>query len=309
MDYKQRTLKYSVGCTGIGLHSGEKIKLTIRPAQINTGIRFVRRDLPGFPSVKVCSNNVIDTTLATTIASNGCRVATIEHLMAAFFGLGIDNAIVELDGPEVPIMDGSAAPFLFLIKDGGIKEQDGQKQFIIIKKAFSIKDGNRSISIYPSKKFQISYMIDFQHPMLKNQEYRLNFSTGAFARDISKARTFGFLKDVQILKDNGFAKGGSLDNAIVIDEFKVLNEDGLRFEDEFVRHKILDFIGDIAVMGAPIIGRFVVKRSGHSLNHFMLRKLITSKRHWKTITLKNQTEPTRNSIEIPTIGLQDPVPA
>jgi UDP-3-O-[3-hydroxymyristoyl] N-acetylglucosamine deacetylase len=229
--------------------------------------------------------------------------------MAAFFGLGIDNATVELDGPEVPIMDGSAAPFVFLIKDAGIKEQDELKRFIVIKKAFSIKDGNRSISIYPSKKLKVSYMIDFQHPLLKNQEYKLNFSGGDFARDISKARTFGFLKDVQILKENGFAKGGSLDNAIVIDEFSVINEDGLRFEDEFVRHKILDFIGDLSVIGAPIIGLFVVKRSGHSLNHFMLKKLMKSKRHWKVLTLKTPEECARNSIEIPAFGLQNQVPA
>ncbi len=309
MDYKQRTLMNEVGCTGIGLHTGEKVKINLRPAPANSGIKFVRTDLKGRPEVEVGFDNVFDTTLATTIGTNGCKVSTIEHLMAAFFGLGIDNAVVELDGPEVPIMDGSAAPFVFLIKSGDIREQKSPKQFIVIKKPFKVDDGNRSVSIYPSKELKITYMIDFQHPLLRNQEYELTFSGRDFVREISTARTFGFLKDVETLKKNGLARGGSLDNAVVIDDFRIINEDGLRFDDEFVRHKILDFIGDISIVGSPIIGHFVVKKSGHFLNQHMLKKLMESKKHWKVMTFKTPEECTKTNVTIPAFGALQPVTA
>jgi len=309
VDYKQRTLMNEVGCTGIGLHTGEKVKINLRPAPANSGIKFVRTDLKGHPEVEVRFDNVFDTTLATTIGTNGCKVSTIEHLMAAFFGLGIDNAVVELDGPEVPIMDGSAAPFVFLIKSGDVREQKSPKQFIVIKKPFKVDDGNRSVSIYPSKELKITYMIDFQHPLLRNQEYELTFSGRDFVREISTARTFGFMKDVETLKKNGFARGGSLDNAVVIDDFRIINEDGLRFDDEFVRHKILDFIGDISIVGSPIIGHFVVKKSGHFLNQHMLRKLMESKKHWKVMTFKTPEECTKTNVTIPAFGALQPVTA
>ena len=309
MDYRQRTLSDEVGCTGIGLHSGQKVKINIRPAPTDTGIRFIRTDLDKRPMVKAHFKNVVDTTLATTIGFNGSKVSTIEHLMAAFFGLGIDNAIVELDGPEVPIMDGSAAPFVFLIKSAGISEQKNPKRFIVIKRPFKVNDGNRSVAIYPSKDLRISYMIDFEHPLLRNQRYELAFSGRDFAREISSARTFGFLKDVETLKENGFAKGGSLDNAIVVDDFRIINEDGLRFKDEFVRHKILDFIGDLSIIGSPVIGHFVVKKSGHFLNQHMLKKLIKSKRHWKVLSFKTPEECAGNSVKIPAFGVLDPVTA
>lgn len=306
MDYKQRTLKDEIGCTGIGLHSGEKIRINIRPAPCDTGIRFVRTDLSGHPIIEARFDNVSDTTLATTIGFDGCRVSTIEHLMAAFYGLGIDNAVVELDGPEVPIMDGSSAPFVFLVKSAGIKEQKDPKRFIVIKKTFKIDDGNRSICVYPSKELKISYMIDFQHPLLRNQEFELRFSGGDFVREISKARTFGFLKDVQTLKANGLARGGSLDNAVVIDDFRIINEDGLRYKDEFVRHKILDFIGDLALIQSPIIGHFVVKKSGHFLNQQMLTSLMQSKKHWKEYAFVSPEECSKNSVRIPAFGLPEP---
>jgi len=296
-----------VGCTGIGLHTGEKVKINLRPAPADSGIKFIRTDLKGRPEVEVRFDNVFDTTLATTIGTNGCKVSTIEHLMAAFFGLGIDNAVVELDGPEVPIMDGSAAPFVFLIKSGDVREQKSPKQFIIIKKPFKVDDGNRSVCIYPSKKLKITYMIDFQHPLLRNQEYELTFSGRDFVREISTARTFGFMKDVETLKKNGFARGGSLDNAVVIDDFRIINEDGLRFDDEFVRHKILDFIGDISIVGSPIIGHFVIKKSGHFLNQHMLRKLMESKKHWKVMTFKTPEECTKTNVTIPAFGALQPV--
>ncbi|MBW2110248.1 MAG: UDP-3-O-acyl-N-acetylglucosamine deacetylase [Deltaproteobacteria bacterium] len=306
MDYRQRTLREEIGCTGIGLHSGEMIKINIKPASCNTGIRFVRTDMPSQPAIDACFSNVSDTTLATSIGVNGCRVSTVEHLMAAFYGLGIDNAVVEIDGPEVPIMDGSSAPFVFLVKSAGIREQKDPKRFIVIKKSFKVDDGNRSISVYPSRELKISYTIDFQHPLLRNQEFELHFSGGDFVREISKARTFGFLKDVQALKANGLARGGSLDNAVVIDDFRIINEDGLRFKDEFVRHKVLDFIGDLSLVQSPVIGHFVVKKSGHFLNQQMLTSLMQSKRHWKECTFVSQEDCSRNRVRIPAFGLSEP---
>ena len=309
MDYRQRTLKDEVGCTGIGLHSGKKVKLTIKPAPPDTGIKFIRRDITGHPIIDVHFENVTDTNLATSISNNGYKVSTIEHLMAAFFGLGIDNARVELDCPEVPAMDGSSAPFVFLLKSVGIKEQREPKRFMIIKKTFKLQDGNRSVCIYPSKELKISYTIDFHHPLLRNQKYKLSFSGKDFINEISRARTFGFLKDVRILRENGLAKGGSLDNAIVIDDFRIINEDGLRYKDEFVRHKILDFIGDLAILGSPVIGHFSIRKSGHFLNQFMLKKLMHDKKYWNMVTFNNPQECTQNSVKIPVFGSLDPVPA
>ncbi len=306
MDFKQRTLRDEVSCTGIGLHCGERVKMSLKPAPCGTGIKFMRLDLPGSPMVEARFENVKDTTLATSIGANGCKVGTIEHLMAAFYGLGIDNVLVGLDGPEIPIMDGSSAPFVFLLKSAGIKEQRAPKRFIVVKKSLKIEDGDRSISVHPSKELKISYMIDFKHPLLRNQEYELCFSGGDFVREISRARTFGFLRDVQTLKANGFARGGSLDNAVVIDDFRILNEDGLRFKDEFVRHKILDFIGDLSLIRAPVIGHFVVRKSGHFLNQQMLGKLIESKRHWKAFSFDTAEEYSKNSLKIPTLGFAEP---
>ena len=309
MDYRQRTVRDDVSCTGIGLHSGEKVRLTIKPAPPDTGIKFIRKDSSHNRTIKAHFDNVVDTHLSTTIGCNGTRVSTIEHLMAAFFGLGIDNARVEIDGPEVPVMDGSAAPFVFLLKSIGIKEQKKPKSFIILKKTLRVQDGNKSISIYPSKELKISYTIDFNHPLLKNQKYELHFSGKDFITEISRARTFGFLNDVQALREAGLGLGGSLDNAIIIDDFRILNEDGLRYKDEFVRHKILDFLGDIAILGAPIIGHFVVERSGHSLNQAILKKLIANKKYWERLVLENPEECTKNRVKIPVFGSLEPVPA
>jgi UDP-3-O-[3-hydroxymyristoyl] N-acetylglucosamine deacetylase len=229
--------------------------------------------------------------------------------MAAFFGLGIDNARVEMDGPEVPIMDGSSAPFIFLLKSAGIKEQRQLKRFFVMRKPFKVRDGHKSVRIFPSKELRISYTIDFQHPLLRNQKYEICFSGRDFIQEISRARTFGFLKDIQILRENGLAKGGSLDNAIVIDEFRIINEDGLRYKDEFVRHKILDFIGDLSILGSPVIGHFVVEKSGHSLNQGMLRELLANRKCWKILSFKNPEECTENSVQIPAFGSLEPMPA
>ena len=309
MRYTQQTVRDNVSCTGIGLHCGEKVSLTIKPAPAGSGIRFIRKDLPDASFVKACYENVVDTHLSTTIGCNGTTVSTVEHIMAAFFGLGIDNAIVEIDGPEVPIMDGSSAPFIFLLNSVGIKKQKAPKEFIIIKKPLKVEEGNRSISILPSNELKITYTIDFSHPMLKNQKYEMCFSGKDFVNEISRARTFGFLSDVNALRDAGLAMGGSLDNAIVIDEFRILNEDGLRYKDEFVRHKILDFIGDIAVLGMPVIGHFVVQKSGHFLNQAMLKKLVKNKKCWEKLTLKDPQVEIYDSVKIPVFGSMEQVPA
>jgi UDP-3-O-[3-hydroxymyristoyl] N-acetylglucosamine deacetylase len=298
-----------VSCTGIGLHSGKKVNLKIKPAPPGNGIKFVRTDLSDNRPIQAHFENVVDTNMSTTIGCNGCKISTVEHLMAAFFGLGVDNAIVEVDGPEIPIMDGSSAPFVFLIRSVGIREQKKPKEFILIKKALKIEDGNRSIKIYPSRELKISFMIDFQHPLLRKQKYELSFSGKDFINEISRARTFGFLSDSQIIKEAGLAKGVSLDNTIVIDDFRVLNEDGLRYKDEFVRHKVLDFIGDLAVIGAPVIGRFQVQKSGHSLNRAMLQKLVASKQCWERLVPKEHEEIARNNFKIPIFGPLEQVPA
>jgi len=309
VDYRQRTLREEASCEGIGLHSGEKVSLTIKPAPPDSGISFIRKDLDGNPEIPARFQNVVDTNLSTTIGNNGFTVSTVEHLMAAFFGLGIDNARVEVEGPEVPIMDGSAAPFVFLLKSAGIKEQKKPKRFFVIKKPFHLSDGKKYVSIHPSKELKISYTIDFQHPLLRNQSYELSFSGKDFIQEISRARTFGFLKDINVLRENGLAMGGSLDNAIVIDEFRILNEDGLRYKDEFVRHKILDFIGDLAILGFPVIGHFVIERSGHSLNHALIRKLVKRGKYWEEMAFEDPRVYVQKRLKLPAFGTSEPVPA
>jgi UDP-3-O-[3-hydroxymyristoyl] N-acetylglucosamine deacetylase len=283
--------------------------MTIKPAPPDHGITFIRKDIPSHPEINAKFDSVIDTNLSTTLGNNGFKVSTVEHLMAAFFGLGIENARVELDGPEVPIMDGSAAPFVFLLKSAGLRELRSPKRFIVIREPFRIHDRGRSINLFPCKELRISYTIDFNHPLLRNQSYELRFSGKDFVREISRARTFGFLRDIETLRENGLAMGGSLDNAIVIDEFRILNEDGLRYKDEFVRHKILDFLGDLAILGCPVIGHFVVSRSGHSLNQIMLKRLVHSSHHWENLVVNHPRECVGKSVNIPVFSYTDPVHA
>jgi len=247
--------------------------------------------------------------MATTIGFNGYSVSTVEHIMAAFFGMGIDNALVQIDGGEIPIMDGSSAPFIFLLKNAGVTIQNSHKRFLLVKKSVKVKDGNRSVQLNPSNELKITYKIDFDHPLIKDQSYEINFSKSSFVDEISRARTFGFLRDVQTLRNNGLAKGGSLDNAIVVDDFRVLNEDGLRYKNEFVRHKLLDFIGDLAILGCVPIGHFVVERSGHSMNQKLLRLFMAQERSWEVVRFKNKEECGRKSITIPSFGTLDLVPA
>lgn len=309
MDLRQRTVEREISCTGIGLHSGKKVGLTIKPAPPGSGITFERIDTTESCKIKASFDSVIETNMATSIGFNGYSVATIEHLMAALFGMGIDNALIQVDGEEVPIMDGSAAPFVFLLNTAGIAIQNDFKKFLLVKKPVKVNDGNRSVQLYPSNELKISYEIDFNHPLIKDQSYEIAFSKSNFINEISRARTFGFLRDVQTLRDNGLAKGGSLDNAIVVDESRVLNKDGLRYKNEFVRHKLLDFIGDLAILGCTVIGHFVVKRSGHSLNQELLKKFMVQKKCWEVLNFTNKEEYWEKKLKPPSFSILDFAPA
>ena len=273
---KQRTLKDSIRATGIGLHSGAKVYMTLRPAPANTGIVFRRLDLPEPVDIPADALSVTQTTLGTTLERGTGKVATVEHLMSAFAGLGIDNAFIDLTAPEVPIMDGSAAPFVFLLQSAGIEEQSAAKRFIRIVRPVVVEEGDKWARLTPHNGFRVNFEIDFDHPVLRKhrQKASLDFSTTAFLKEISRARTFGFLRDVETLRSHDLALGGSMDNAIVMDEYRVLNEDGLRFRDEFVRHKVLDAVGDLYLLGCCLIGEFTGFKSGHRLNNLLLRALL-----------------------------------
>ncbi len=296
----QTTLRNPILCSGIGLHSGLATEMTIRPAAPNTGIVFIRRDLEKKIRIRAHIDNVVDATLATTIGQEGVRVSTVEHLMAAFAGVGVDNAEVELDGPEVPIMDGSSEPFNAFLKNAGIQVQDKPKKFVIIKHPVTVIDGDRQATLLPSSDFKLSYTIDFRHPLISNQFYLIQISNGNFEREICRARTFGFLKEYETLKARGFARGGSLENAVVVGDSGVLNEGGLRFTDEFVRHKILDSIGDLWLLGAQVIGHFIGYKSGHTLNHKLIHKLLANREWFDLREFSNEEEIRRLRITPPT---------
>jgi len=279
----QHTLREVVEFSGIGLHTGCPVNVRIMPSGANTGIRFFRKDLPGNPCIKAVSENVISTSYATTIGVRGASVSTIEHLMAAFYGMGVDNAIVELDGPEVPIMDGSAIDFIGMIESSGLMSLPARRQYLVIRKPIRVTEDDKYIYLLPSEdnEFTVDYSIDFAHPFLNKQSFARLFSRDVFRKELGSARTFGFLKDVEALRANGLARGGSLDNAIVISDTKILNEGGLRYPDEFVRHKVLDMMGDIALVGAPVIGQLIAYRSGHSLNHRLAQKVLQRPGKWE----------------------------
>jgi len=289
---RQRTLKNVIGATGVGLHTGKKVYLTLRPAPVNTGIVFRRVDLDPVAEIPAALDRVSDTRLSTTIEHKGVRVSTVEHLMSAFAGLHIDNAIVELDADEVPIMDGSAGIFVFLIQSAGIEMQSAPKQFIRISKPIEINDGDKWARFEPFDGFKVSFSIDFEHPSMQSsaQEATIDLSEISFAKEVSRARTFGFLQDVEALQEAGLARGGSLDNAIVMDDFRVINDDGLRYGDEFVKHKILDAIGDLYLLGCPLIGSFCAHKSGHGLNNRLLRELDERQDCWETVTFDGSEE-------------------
>jgi UDP-3-O-[3-hydroxymyristoyl] N-acetylglucosamine deacetylase len=283
MDCCQHTLTRPVQCTGIGLHSGRKVTLTLKPAPVNYGIRFERSDLPHKPVISAHFRNVIDTSLATTLGADGVIVSTIEHLMATFVGFQIDNALVQLDAYEAPIMDGSAGPFASMMKEAGPRAQSGKRYFLVVKEPIEMEDHGKKVGLYPSDTLRVTCTIDFDHPLLKQQRYSVSLVDGFFEKEISRARTFGFLREVDYLKRNGFAKGGSLENAVVIDKDRILNPEGLRYTDEFVRHKILDCIGDLSLLGMPIIGHIVAHKSGHALNHALLKRFMDQKACWETV--------------------------
>ncbi len=287
---KQRTIKDSIRATGIGLHSGVKVFMTLRPAPANTGIVFRRLDLPEPVDVPATALNVSETNLGTTLEHGEARVATVEHLLSALAGLGIDNLFIDLTAPEVPIMDGSAAPFVFLLQSVGIEEQTAAKRFIRIIEPIEVSEDDKWAKFEPYDGFRVNFEIDFDHPVLQKhrQKASLEFSTTAFLKEISRARTFGFLKDVEYLRANDLALGGSLDNAIVMDEYRVLNEDGLRFHDEFVRHKVLDAVGDLYLLGSCLIGEFTGFKSGHRLNNLLLRALLAQPAAYEAVVFDDE---------------------
>ena len=289
---KQRTLKNVIRATGVGLHTGEKVYLTLRPAAPDSGIVFRRVDLDTPVDIPAKAENVGDTRLSTTLVKDGVRISTVEHLLSAFAGLGIDNAYVDVSAPEVPIMDGSAGPFVFLIQSAGVEEQNIAKRFIRIKRPVEVREGDKLARFEPFNGFKVSFGIDFDHPAMHSDSRRsvIDFSSTSFVKEVSRARTFGFLRDIEMLRDSGLALGGSMDNAIVVDDFRVLNEDGLRYDDEFVKHKILDAIGDLYLLGHSLIGAFNGYKSGHELNNRLLKALIAQPEAWEEVTFDDAGE-------------------
>ena len=283
---RQRTLKNVIRATGVGIHSGEKVYMTLRPAAVNTGIVFRRTDLAEPVCLHARAENVGDTSLSTALVKGGVRVATIEHLLSAFAGLGIDNAYVDLSASEVPIMDGSAGPFVFLLQSAGIEEQNAHKRFIRIRKEIVVRDGDKWARFEPFDGFKVGFSIEFDHPAFSHKTCKaeIDFSTTSFVKEVSRARTFGFMRDLEYLRERRLALGGTLDNAIVVDDYRILNEDGLRYEDEFVKHKILDAIGDLYLLGRSLIGEFSGHKSGHALNNRLLRAIIADASSWELVT-------------------------
>ncbi|MBA1149337.1 UDP-3-O-acyl-N-acetylglucosamine deacetylase [Ectothiorhodospiraceae bacterium WFHF3C12] len=299
---RQRTLKNSIRATGVGLHTGEKVFLTLRPAAANTGIIFRRTDLPEPVEIKAHAENVGSTQLSTTLVNGEARVATVEHLLSAMAGLGIDNAYVDLSAPEVPIMDGSAGPFVFLIRSAGIQEQDAPKRFIRIKRPIRVAEDDKWAQFEPFEGFKVGFTLEFDHPLFKSEDQtaEVDFSSTSFVKEVSRARTFGFMRDFEYLQEQKLALGASLDNAIAVDDYRILNEDGLRYRDEFVKHKILDAIGDLYLLGHNLIGAFSGFKSGHALNNTLLRTLLLETDAWEEVTFEE--------VEKAPISFDQPVP-
>jgi len=285
---KQRTLSSKIKASGVGLHTGKKISLSLNPAPMNTGITFVRTDIESNP-IQATLENVHDTRLSTTLSNKLVKISTVEHLLSALAGLGIDNALIELDGPEVPIMDGSARPFVFMIQSAGIKEQNTPKKFIKIKKTIEVKQDEKWAKIEPFNGFKVAFTIDFNHPAFNEttQSSEIDFSSVSYLSQVSRARTFGFVKDIENLRKNNLALGGSVNNAVVIDDYKVINDEGVRFQDEFVKHKILDAIGDLYLLGHGLIGSFSAFKSGHHLNNLLLRELVNNEDAWEEVIIED----------------------
>jgi len=288
----QRTLKNPIRASGVGLHSGKKVLMVLKPAPVDTGVVFRRIDLDQPVELLAYAENVGETMLGTTLIKDGVRVATIEHLLSAFAGLGIDNAYVELSAEEVPIMDGSASPFVFLLQSAGIAEQSAPKRFVRVLKPIQVEDGDKWARFVPYNGYKLNFEIEFNHPIFRkrNNTATMEFSTTTFLNEISRARTFGFMRDLENLRARNLALGGTMENAIVLDDHRILNEDGLRYEDEFVKHKILDAIGDLYLLGRSLIAEFSGHKSGHALNNQLLRKLIATPDAWEEVTFENLNE-------------------
>ena len=288
----QRTLKNVIRATGVGLHSGEKVYLTLRPAAADTGIVFRRVDLDPVVDIKADAELVTETMLCTGLSVGPAKVMTVEHLMSAFAGLGIDNASVELSAPEVPIMDGSAGPFVFLLQSAGLVDQAAPKRFIRIKHPVEVRDGDKVARFVPHDGFKLDFTVAFDHPAIPTTQSRavVEFSAQTYIREVSRARTFGFMRDLEFMRERNLGLGGSMDNAIVLDEFRVLNDDGLRYADEFVRHKILDAVGDLYLAGHPIIGAYEAHKSGHALNNKLVRALLAEQSAWEEVSFDDPAQ-------------------
>ncbi|MEZ5457643.1 MAG: UDP-3-O-acyl-N-acetylglucosamine deacetylase [Lysobacteraceae bacterium] len=286
---KQRTLRNAIRATGVGIHSGRKVFMTMRPAAVNTGIVFRRVDLPQPVEIQADAHRVGETMMNTALHNGEVKVSTVEHLLSALAGLGIDNCYIDLSAPEVPIMDGSAGPFVFLIQSAGIEEQGAAKRFIRIKKTVTVKDGDKWARFEPYEGFKVGFSIEFKHPAFSKatSSAEIDFSSTSFVKEISRARTFGFMKDIEALRERNLVLGGSMDNAIVLDDYRVLNEDGLRYEDEFVRHKILDAIGDLYLAGHSLVGAFYGYKSGHHLNNQLVRTLLADAQAWELVSYED----------------------
>lgn len=287
---RQRTLKNVIRATGVGLHTGKKIYLTLRPSAPNSGIVFRRVDLDPAVEIQAKPENVGDTRLSTTLVKGDVRISTVEHLLSALAGFGIDNAYIDLSSDEVPIMDGSAGPFVFLIQSAGVEEQNVPKRFMRIKKQVTVEEGDKRASFEPFDGFKVGFTIEFNHPVFdeSNCQAEIDFSTTSFVKEVSRARTFGFMRDVELLREKNLALGGSLDNAVVVDDYRIVNEDGLRYEDECVKHKILDAIGDLYLLGHSLIGAFSGHKSGHALNNCLLKELLSDEEAWELVSFEDE---------------------
>jgi UDP-3-O-[3-hydroxymyristoyl] N-acetylglucosamine deacetylase len=288
----QRTLKNVIRATGVGLHTGKKVLLTLRPAPPNTGIIFRRTDLEPAVEIRAHPDNVGDTKLSTTLVRNGARISTVEHLLSALAGFGVDNAYIDVSADEVPIMDGSAGPFVFLIQSAGVSEQKESKQFLRIRRPLRIDEGDKWATFRPFHGFKVGFTIQFDHPAFpeRHSHAEIDFSTTSFVKEVSRARTFGFMRDVELLRQKNLILGGSIDNAVVVDEYRVLNEDGLRYQDECVKHKILDAIGDLYLLGHSLIGSFEGYKSGHELNNRLIKLLLGTVDAWELVSYEDEVD-------------------
>jgi UDP-3-O-[3-hydroxymyristoyl] N-acetylglucosamine deacetylase len=305
--WNQRTVAKRVSCTGVGLHSGKPARLTLAPAPSDAGITFVRMDLD--VEIPARSEHVADTTLSTSIAVGRARVSTVEHVMAALHGMGIDNCRVEVDGPEVPILDGSSAPFVCLVHEAGVKVQPAGKRYLVVEQPVEIRDGDKFARLDPADAFAVDFTTDFDHPLIINQSFRVTISDRTFEREVARARTFCFRRDIERMQAMGLAKGGSLENAIVVDEFSIMNPEGLRFPDEFTRHKALDAVGDLALLGVPVVGLFTAVKSGHAMNQALVKKVLADAGAHRIVRVTAEVDAPAARVKVPAMAALSSGPA